>query len=174
MKSLIRMRARKDDGTVELTIGLSRGLLIGIMVIALGVMSLGYAVMPAQSEQSKQRGKRTFGSSKLFSEVVEAGDFVFLSGKLGFRGGKVVPGGIRGETEYVMEGLKRALAKSGLGWEDVVKTTVYIESFDDYAGMNEVYQSYFQKDPPARTAIQTGVITDSKIEIEVIAYRGGK
>ena len=173
MKSLISMHARNDDGTVELTIGLSRGLLIGIVVIALGVMSLGYAVMPAQSEQSKAR-KKTFGSSKIFSEVVEAGDFVFLSGKLGFRSGKVVPGGIRGETEYVMEGLKRALAKSGLGWEDVVKTTVYIESFDDYAGMNEVYQSYFQKDPPARTAIQTGVITDSKIEIDVIAYRGGE
>ncbi|SVE48056.1 uncharacterized protein METZ01_LOCUS500910, partial [marine metagenome] len=49
MNSLIRVRARKDDGSVELTIGFSKALLITMIILALGVVSLGYSVMPAES-----------------------------------------------------------------------------------------------------------------------------
>ena len=171
MKSLIRMRARKDDDTVELTIGLSKGLLICMIVLALGVVSLGYGVMPAES-QAKKSGKKAINPTQVYSEAVEAGDFVFLSGKIAFRQGKVVPGGIEAETKYVMDNLKTALAKSGLDMDDVVRTTVYLSNLEDYAGMNGVYQTYWESDPPARTTIQSGVILNCSVEIDIIAYRG--
>jgi len=171
MKSLIRMRARKEDDTVELTIGLSKGLVIAATVVALAVASLGYGVIPAES-QSKKSGKKAINANQVYSESVEAGDFVFLSGKIAYRQGKVVPGGVTAETKYVLDNLKTALAKSGLDMDDVVRTTVYLKTLEDYSGMNEVYQTYWTKDPPARTTIESGVVLNTSVEIDIIAYRG--
>ncbi len=171
MNSLIRVRARKDDGSVELTIGFSKALLITMIVLALGVVSLGYSVMPAES-QAKKGGKKAINANQVYSEAVEAGDFVFLSGKIAFRQGKVVPGGVKAETKYVLDNLKTALAKSGLDMDDVVRTTVYLKTLEDYAGMNEVYQTYWETEPPARTTVEAGVVLNTSIEIDIIAYRG--
>ena len=71
-----------------------------------------------------------------------------------------------------MDNLKTALAKSGLDMDDVVRTTVYLKTLEDYAGMNEVYQTYWTKDPPARTTIESGVVLNTSVEIDIIAYRG--
>jgi enamine deaminase RidA (YjgF/YER057c/UK114 family) len=73
-----------------------------------------------------------------------------------------------------MNDLKKALAKSGLTMDDVVKSTVYLGSLDDYAGMNEVYGTFFTGDKPARSTVQSGVVLNAGVEIDLIAYRGGK
>jgi len=171
MKSLIRMRARKEDDTVELTIGLSKGVLVALLVAALAVASLGYGVVPAVS-QGKKSGKVAINANQVYSEAVEAGDFVFVSGKIAYRQGKVVPGGVKAETKYVLDNLKIALAKSGLDMDDVVRSTDYLKTLEDYAGMNEVYQTYWDSDPPARSTIQAGVVLNTSVEIDIIAYKG--
>lgn len=173
MSSLIRFRARKEDDTVELTVGLSKGLLVGCLAVLITALSFGYAVMPAQS-QDDDRSRKAISPAKNYSEAIEAGDFVFLSGKIATSRGRVIPGGIKSETKMVMNNLKKALAKSGLTMDDVVKTTVYLGSLDDYAGMNEVYSTFFTGDPPARSTVQSGVVLNAGVEIDIIAYRGGK
>ncbi len=173
MSSLIRFRARKEDDTVEVTIGLSKGLLIGCMAVLVTALSFGYVVMPAQS-QYDSRSRKAIEPKQNYSTAIEAGDFVFLSGKIASRNGKVLPGGIKPETKKVMNDLKKALAKSGLTMDDVVKSTVYLGSLDDYAGMNEVYGTFFTGDKPARSTVQSGVVLNAGVEIDLIAYRGGK
>ena len=78
------------------------------------------------------------------------------------------------ETKRVMDNLQRALAKSGLTMDDVVKATVFLRDLEDFPGMNEVYRSYYTGDPPARSTVQSGVVLNAGVEIDLIAYRGGK
>ena len=119
--------------------------------------------------------KKAIASNGIYSEAIEAGDFVFLSGKIAAVRGQLVEGGIQAETKEVLESLNKALAKSKLSLKDVVKTTVYLRSLDDYAPMNAVYQTFFPEDaPPARSTVVTGIVLDARVEIDVIAYRGGE
>ena len=70
--------------------------------------------------------------------------------------------------EYIGAGLR----SQGLGYEDVLSTTVYMQDLNEFAGMNAVYGQYFQKDPPARATVQVARIPrDAKVEIAVIAGR---
>lgn len=174
MPSLIRLTARKADGTVEFTLGLSKGFLVGMMVVILGLIAFGYAVMPAQSQQASGRAKKAIpGTSKNYSASIEAGDYVFVSGALGTKDGKLVEGGIKAETPQTLDNLKETLAKSGLSISDVVKVTVFIKNLEDFQPMNEVYRTYFPTDPPARSTVVAGlVLGNANIEIDMIAYRG--
>ncbi|MBM3264456.1 MAG: RidA family protein [candidate division Zixibacteria bacterium] len=174
MSAMIRFSSRREEGTVEMTIGMSKRVVVAIMVILLGAVSLGYAVLPVESQQQMGRGRKAINPNKNYSEIVEAGDFVFLSGMIATSQGKVIAGGIKEETRMVMDNLKTSLAKSGLTMDDVVKATVYLGKLDDYVGMNEVYQTYFTKDPPARSTVQSGVVLNAGVEIDFVAYRGGK
>ncbi|MDP6053852.1 MAG: hypothetical protein QF879_16040, partial [Candidatus Latescibacteria bacterium] len=73
MSSLIRFRARKEDDTVEVTIGLSKGLLIGCMAVLVTALSFGYVVMPAQS-QYESRSRKAIEPKQNYSTAIEAGD----------------------------------------------------------------------------------------------------
>jgi reactive intermediate/imine deaminase len=76
------------------------------------------------------------------------------------------------QTDQSLENIERILAAAGLGLSDVLKTTVYMTDIDQFAGMNETYRSYFDSDPPARTAVEVSRIADgAAIEIEAIATR---
>ena len=82
----------------------------------------------------------------------------------------VVDGGIEPQTRQVLENVKAALALAGATMDDVVKTTVWIEDARDFGGMNKVYASYFPKEPPARTTVESRLMIDIKVEIEAVAY----
>lgn len=76
------------------------------------------------------------------------------------------------QTDQSLENIERILAAAGLGLSDVLKTTVYMTDIDQFAGMNETYRSYFDSDPPARTAVEVSRIADgAAIEIEAMATR---
>ena len=141
MNGFLRFRAKRENNAFEMTIGVSKGLLIGCLVFGLAVVSFGYAVMPVQSQDSMSKARKAIAPGRFYSEAVEAGDFVFLSGKIATSQGKVIEGGIKEETKMVLDNLKTALAKSGLTMDDVARTTVYMGKLEDYAGMNEVYQT---------------------------------
>jgi len=78
--------------------------------------------------------------------------------------------GISTQTEQALENITRVLAAAELELADVLKTTVYMTDIDQFPGMNEVYRSYFDSDPPARTAVEVSRIADgAAIEIEAVA-----
>jgi 2-iminobutanoate/2-iminopropanoate deaminase len=109
-----------------------------------------------------------------FSKVVEANGFVFLAGQVGEVPGThgAVPGGIGPETRAMLDNVGRLLEAVGLGFGDVVKCTVYLRDFDDFAGMNEVYREFFPSEPPARATVGvTALAEDFRVEIEVLATR---
>ena len=109
-----------------------------------------------------------------FSKVVEANGLVFLAGQVGDAPGVSgpVPGGIEPETRAMLDNVGRLLRAVGLDYRDVVKATVYLRDFDDFAAMNAIYREYFPTDPPTRATVGvTRLAVDFRIEIEVIAAR---
>ena len=109
-----------------------------------------------------------------FSQVVEANGFVFLAGQVGDTpGGQgAVPGGIVPETRAMLDNVGRLLRAAGLDYADVVKSTVYLRDFGDFAEFNTVYREYFPTEPPTRATVGvTALAADFRIEIEVIAAR---
>jgi len=109
-----------------------------------------------------------------FSQVVEANGFVFLAGQVGNAPGGhgAVPGGIEAETRAVLDNIGRLLSAAGLGFGDVVKCTVYLTDFTEFAAMNAVYREYFPTDPPTRATVGvTALAADYRVEIEALASR---
>lgn len=109
-----------------------------------------------------------------FSNIVEANGFVFLAGQVGDTPGShgAVPGGIEAETRAMLDNVGRLLRSVGLDYGDVVKCTVYLRDFTDFAAMNAVYREYFPNEPPTRATVGvTALAADYAVEIEVLAAR---
>ena len=109
-----------------------------------------------------------------FSQVVEANGFVFLAGQCGNAPGQrhAVPGGIEAETRQMLDNVGALLHAVGLDYGDVVKATVYLRDFADFAAMNSVYREFFPTEPPTRATVGvTALASDFRVEIEVIATR---
>ena len=109
-----------------------------------------------------------------FSKVVEANGFVFLAGQVGDAPDShgAVPGGIEPETRAMLDNVGQLLEAVGLGFGDVVKCTVYMRDFADFAAFNAVYREYFPTEPPARATVGvTALAADFSVEIEVLAAR---
>jgi 2-iminobutanoate/2-iminopropanoate deaminase len=110
-----------------------------------------------------------------YSQAVQAGagpTFLFCSGQIPLdpRTGDLVKGTIEEETRRVMENVRAVLAAGGAGFEQVVKTTIFLTDLSDFAKVNEVYGGYFKADPPARSTVQVaGLPRGARVEIEVTA-----
>jgi 2-iminobutanoate/2-iminopropanoate deaminase len=113
-------------------------------------------------------------SSLPFSKVVEANGFVFLAGQIGDVAGSggPVPGGIEAETRQALENVGGLLRAVGLDYADVVKCTLYITDFAEFAAVNAVYREFFQGDLPTRATVEVaGLALGAQFEIEVMAAR---
>ncbi|TET27729.1 MAG: hypothetical protein E3J73_02045 [Candidatus Bathyarchaeum sp.] len=108
-----------------------------------------------------------------YSQAVISGDFVFVSGQIPIdtKTSKVVDGGIEAQTVQVLENLKNILESINLTLNDVVKTSVFLSSFSDFQSFNQVYSKYFEKNPPARTTVQAGLMAGVLLEIDAIAKK---
>jgi len=109
-----------------------------------------------------------------FSRVIEANGLVFVAGQIGDIPGShgPVPGGIEPETRAMLDNVRRLLQEVGLDLPDVVKATLYITDFDDFAAMNAVYREYFPSEQPTRATVEVSrLAVGAHIEIEVIAAR---
>jgi 2-iminobutanoate/2-iminopropanoate deaminase len=107
-----------------------------------------------------------------YSQAIEAsGSFIFLSGQVPLKpNGELVTGAIEEQTKQSLDNLKAVLESSGLGMQNIVKTTILLSSMDHFAKVNEVYATYFESDPPARaTYAVAGLPKGADIEIEAIA-----
>ncbi len=109
-----------------------------------------------------------------YSQAVRAGDFVFVSGQIPLNPetGEVVFADIKEQTERVLVNIRNILQEAGMGLEDVVRTTVYLELMDDLSRVNEVYGRFFGDSPPARAAVEVARLPkDVAIEIEAVAWK---
>jgi 2-iminobutanoate/2-iminopropanoate deaminase len=108
-----------------------------------------------------------------YNQAVSIDNLIFTAGQIPLdKQGNMVSGGIKEQTEQVIQNLIAVLTHGGSSLEHVVKATVYLKDLNDFAGMNEVYGKYFKSQTaPARTTIQVARIPkDSLVEIEVVAY----
>ena len=111
-----------------------------------------------------------------YSQAIKANGFVFASGQIPLDPAtmQIVEGGIREQTERVMNNLEAVLQASGSSLEGVVKTTVFLKDLTDFAEMNEVYGSFFRQTPPARSTVEVARLPrDVRVEIDVIALLEG-
>jgi len=107
-----------------------------------------------------------------YSQAIRAGNLVFLSGQIPLdpASGKLVEGDIRVQTQRVMDNLGAVLAASGLTFDSVVKSTIYVVDLNDYATVNEVYGERFKEHPPARSTVQVAALPrGARVEIDLIA-----
>jgi 2-iminobutanoate/2-iminopropanoate deaminase len=107
-----------------------------------------------------------------YSQAIKAGDLVFVSGQLALRpGAKELSGDtIAEQTEQVFANLRAILEEAGSSLDRLVKTTVFLQDLDDFAGMNEVYARHVGDTPPARSTFQVGKLpSGALVEIEAVA-----
>jgi len=107
-----------------------------------------------------------------YSRAVRAGDFVYLSGQVGFdENGDVVNGGIAAETRQTMKLIEETLKLADCTLDDVIKTTIWLDDARDFGLFNKTYATFFPNGKPARSTVESRLMIDAKIEIEVIAYK---
>lgn len=109
-----------------------------------------------------------------YSQGIKVGDFYYFSGQLPINPKTgVMPEGIVEQTTQSLLNIKGLLESQGLGFENVVKTTVFLDSMDDFAAMNDVYATFFSAPYPARSAVEVAKLPKAAlVEVEVIAYAG--
>jgi reactive intermediate/imine deaminase len=141
------------------------------------LLALICLLLPAATTAQEKEVIRVPGSLEglPFSSAVRVGNMLYLSGQIGTLPGSrdLAPGGIAAETRQTMENIKQVLEYSGSSMDQVVKCTVFLLNISDYAAMNEVYASFFQNDPPARSTLAaSGLALGAQVEIECIALVG--
>lgn len=107
-----------------------------------------------------------------YSQAVTANGFAYLSGMLplDIETGDMVGSTAAEQTKQIMENISSLLSDLELALEDVVKTTIFLDSMDSFQAVNEVYGSYFSNHKPARSCVEVSAIPKSAlVEIEVIA-----
>ena len=107
-----------------------------------------------------------------YSQAVQAGNFVFVSGQVGKDpvSGAMKTENIKAEATQVMNNVKNILETAGLTTANIVKTTIFLSNMDDFAQVNEVYSSFFTGNYPARETVQVSRLPiNANIEVSVIA-----
>jgi len=107
-----------------------------------------------------------------YSQAIKANGFVFVSGQLSLRPGdkELSAGDIGSQTEQVFANLRAILEEAGTSLDNLVKTTVFLQHLDDFAGMNEVYSKHVGERPPARSTVEVAKLpSGALVEIEAIA-----
>jgi 2-iminobutanoate/2-iminopropanoate deaminase len=107
-----------------------------------------------------------------YSQGVISGGLLFVSGQIPVDPKKdaLVEGDIRAQTEQVMKNILAILKEAKMGPENVVKATVFLVDLKEFAQMNEVYERYLGKEPPARSTVEvSGLPRGVRVEIDVIA-----
>jgi 2-iminobutanoate/2-iminopropanoate deaminase len=121
-----------------------------------------------------EKGPKPIGP---YSQAVVEGDFIFLAGQgcTNPSTGKLELGDVGSETKRTFENVRAILEAAGSSLDDVMKCNVYLRDMNDFAAMNEVYETFFEAPFPARTTIQAGALPGGiAVEIECIAKKGRK
>lgn len=116
---------------------------------------------------------RAPGAIGPYSQGVDVGNMIFFSGQIPLnpQTGEM-PEGIEAQAKQALENVKGLLESQGLDFSNVVKTTVFLDSMDDFNTVNEIYAQYFVEPYPARSAVEVGKLPKGAlVEVEVIAVK---
>ncbi|WP_426585072.1 RidA family protein [Mucilaginibacter sp. R-33] len=109
-----------------------------------------------------------------YSQATLAGGFLFVSGQIPIDplSGELISSDIKAEATQVMENIKAILTEAGLGFNNIVKTSIFLTDLQNFVQVNEVYGTYFTADFPARETIQVSALPKGvNVEISVIAVK---
>ena len=110
-----------------------------------------------------------------YNQAILSGNTLYLSGQiaLNIETGLLVLDDVKAETKQVMENLKAVLNAADMNFDNVVKTTIFINDMNDFTLINEVYGSYFDDaNAPARETVQVARLPkDVNVEISMIAVK---
>jgi len=109
-----------------------------------------------------------------YSQGVLSGDTLFLAGQIAIdpESGRIEVEDPAGQTRRVIENLRAVLEEAGMGLENVVKTTIYLTSLENFGIVNEVYSEFFRESAPARATVEVAKLPlGALVEIEAIAER---
>lgn len=114
-----------------------------------------------------------------YSQSVAARGLLFIAGQMGIdpKKGTLVEGGIEAQTRQALDNLKAINGAAGATMADILKTTIFLLDFDDFAKVNSIYATYFEGTPPARSTFQVSRLPmGAMVEIEAISLAdpGGK
>ncbi len=148
-------------------------------ILITGILALTFVTAPAKAEvEYLTREDSIFKELDLpFSEAVRAGDMLYLSGQIGTLPDAValIEGGIGPETRQTMENIREVLEANGASLDDVVKCTLMLADIADWKRASDIYRSFFTENLPARSAFATtGLALGARVEIECMAYVGGR
>ena len=107
-----------------------------------------------------------------YSQAVRAGSTVYCAGQIPLdpKSGQIVSQDISEQTRRVLDNVTAVLRAEGLTFESIVKTTIFLTDLADFQIVNEIYGSYFKKEPPARSTVQVSALPKgARVEIEAIA-----
>ena len=110
-----------------------------------------------------------------YSQAVSHGNLLFCAGQIPLDPAtcEIVGTDVTAQTERVCENIRGVLAANGMTFADVVKSTVFLITMDDFAAMNAVYARYFPEPFPARSTVAVaGLPRGARVEIEVTAAKG--
>ena len=108
-----------------------------------------------------------------YSQGINVGDMFFFSGQIPVNPltGEM-PEGIEAQVKQSLDNVKALLESQGMGFSNVIKTTVFLADMNDFATMNGIYATYFVEPYPARSAVQVAKLPKGAlVEIEVIAHK---
>lgn len=109
-----------------------------------------------------------------YSQATLAGGFLFVSGQIPIDplSGELISSDIKAEATQVMENIKAILTEAGLGFDNIVKTSIFLTDLQNFVQVNEVYGTYFTADFPARETVQVSALPKGvNVEISVIAVK---
>jgi 2-iminobutanoate/2-iminopropanoate deaminase len=112
-----------------------------------------------------------------YSQAVLANGFLFCSGQIALDSttGEVCKGSVSEQAEMVMKNVAAVLTQAGLGFEHIVKTTIFLTDMADFPAVNEIYGRFFKSEPPARSTVAVaGLPKGVKVEVEITAIAAGK
>jgi 2-iminobutanoate/2-iminopropanoate deaminase len=142
---------------------------------AIGLAGMALLPVAAHAGDTAYHSSGAFEGQNLpFTEAVEAGGLVFLSGQIGVKPGTLtlVEGGIEAEARQTMDNIGATLKAADLTFADVIKCTVMLSDMADWPAFNAVYTEYFEAPYPARSAFgANGLALGGSLEVECIASR---
>lgn len=106
-----------------------------------------------------------------YSQATQANGFLFISGQLGVTPqGEFAGADVSSQANRSLQNLEAILTEAGLGFEGVVKTTIFLADMADFAAVNKIYADYFKQPYPARSTVAVKTLPKGGlVEIEAIA-----
>lgn len=109
-----------------------------------------------------------------YSQAIQAGNMLFISGQIAIQKstGNLITDSIEEETKQVMVNIAEILKAAGMDFSNVVKSTIFLQDFNDFAAVNAIYGKAFTSNPPARETVEVSRLPkDVNVEISCIAVK---